>query len=427
MEMEVGQVLAGQYELVERIGSGGMGEVWRAVDRSLEREVAVKLLRPELSAVPELVERFRTEAVALAKLNHPNITSVYTIVRDGSSWYMVMEFVRGIPLDRILAKRGMLPWSEAVAIACQILAGLDHAHTFGIVHRDIKLSNLILTGEGKVKIMDFGISRILDRSRLTRLDNWVGTVEYASPEQIRGEPIDARSDLYAVGVVLYELLTGRLPFVTKTDFDQMRAHLEYKPAVPSTFSDSIPPKLDSVLLRCLEKESDSRFQTAAEFSASLLAAANISKVQDDAEGEPGWGKRLKLPAMAVRRDAATRLSLPEYSNDLFRRASIPAAGAWIRKNFFWLVAGVVCVIALAITIVELGKHKGKAVPQYERVQDVQGTVQKAPDTAKPGDDTASPSPNSSDEDLAVKPTEKPPKKSGNSSTQSSRKEWRIRR
>lgn len=267
------RTVAGHYRLDRLIGEGGMGEVWRGLDSALEREIAVKALRPELAAKPELVERFRTEAVALAKLGHPNIAAVYNFVRDGSAAYMILEFVHGASLDKVLVERGRMPWQEVAGIGVQALAGIGQAHRQGIVHRDVKPSNLMLTPDGRVKVMDFGIARMLERSRITRDGHWVGTIEYVSPEQIRGEEVDGRADLYSLGIVLYELISGRLPYDAKTDYERMRAHLERTPTSLSRLVPDVPTGFVAVLDRALAKSPSARYADAAEFIEALVEVA----------------------------------------------------------------------------------------------------------------------------------------------------------
>ena len=206
----IGQII-GNYKIEEKIGEGGMGAVYRGVDTMLDREVAIKALRPELASQDSIVERFRTEAVTLAKLNHPNIATLFSLFRQGEELYMVLEFVRGETLDSILKRRGALPAGEAIPVFCQVLDGIDHAHELGIVHRDIKPANMMLTEKGTLKVLDFGIARLLGSARMTRAGNIIGTLEYMAPEQVPRPETDGRSDIYALGMMLYEVLTGRLP------------------------------------------------------------------------------------------------------------------------------------------------------------------------------------------------------------------------
>jgi serine/threonine protein kinase len=267
----IGKVI-GNYKIVEKIGEGGMGAVYRGLDTMLEREVAIKMLRPELASQPDVLERFRTEAVTLAKLNHPNIATLYSFMRDGEDYFMVMEFVRGATLDDVIRRHGAMIIERAVPLFCQALDGIDHAHRMGIIHRDIKPANVMLTEGGSIKVMDFGIARVLGSARMTRAGNVVGTIEYMSPEAVRGLEVDARSDVYSLGILLYEILTGRVPFDSQSEFEMMKMQVEKAPQPPRTFTESIPVEIEQAIMRSLAKKAEARFQTAGEFRAVLLGA-----------------------------------------------------------------------------------------------------------------------------------------------------------
>ncbi|HKY04607.1 MAG TPA: protein kinase, partial [Blastocatellia bacterium] len=276
----IGQVV-GTYRITEKIGEGGMGSVFKGIDMMLEREVAIKMLRPELSSQPHVVERFRTEAVTLAKLNHPNIATLYSFLRQGDDFFMVMEFVRGETLDSVIRKQGAMSIERAIAMFCQALEGIEHAHRLGIIHRDIKPANMMLTDTGTIKVMDFGIARVLGTSRLTRQGSIVGTVEYMSPEQVRGEETDARSDIYSLGILLYEMLTGRVPFQSDSEFALMKAQIEDAPTPPRSFAMHIPVVIEQAIMRSLAKKAEMRYQTAAEFRAVLLQGIGAVAGQAD--------------------------------------------------------------------------------------------------------------------------------------------------
>lgn len=267
----IGQII-GNYKIEEKIGEGGMGAVYRGVDTMLDREVAIKALRPELASQDSIVERFRTEAVTLAKLNHPNIATLFSLFRQGDELYMVLEFVRGETLDSILKKRGALPAAEAIPVFCQVMDGIDHAHELGIVHRDIKPANMMLTEKGTLKVLDFGIARLLGSARMTRAGNIIGTLEYMAPEQVRGLETDGRSDIYALGMMLYEVLTGRLPFESENEFELMKAQTEQMPQPPRELNPAIPEAVEEAIMRAIRKDPDERFQTAGDFREMLLEA-----------------------------------------------------------------------------------------------------------------------------------------------------------
>lgn len=272
--MQAGNVV-GSYKVIDKIGEGGMGAVFKGVDLMLEREVAIKMLRPELASQPQVVERFRSEAVTLARLNHPNIATLYSFLRQGEDFFMVMEFVRGETLDSLIRRSGAMHCDHAITLFCQALEGIDHAHRMGIVHRDIKPANMMLTEMGTLKVMDFGIARVLGTSRMTKQGNIVGTIEYMSPEQVRGQETDARSDIYSLGILLYEMLTGRVPFSSDSEYDLMKMQIEDAPPPPRVFSNQIPQAVEQAIMRSLAKRSEARFQGAGEFRDVLLSAIGM--------------------------------------------------------------------------------------------------------------------------------------------------------
>src|SRR3954454_18350977 len=265
----------GQFEVQELLGEGGIGQVYAARDTVLDRMVAIKWLRAELLSDKSFVARFRGEAKNLALLSHPNITTLYTLLEEGGSLYMVMEMVRGQTLEAILEQRGA-PFStqEALAIVAQAADGLSYAHEMGIVHRDIKPANLILTSTGLLKIMDFGIARAQGTQRMTRDGSIVGTLAYMSPEQCRGQEVDGRTDQYSLGIVLYEMLTGKVPFEATTDYELMQAHINSPPEWPSRRVPGIAPHAEKALMRALSKKPHDRFPTLTAFKDALGAPAS---------------------------------------------------------------------------------------------------------------------------------------------------------
>ncbi len=263
----VGQNI-GKYRVLDRVGRGGMGTVYRAIDETLHREVAIKVLNAELND-PEVAKRFRAEAITVARLNHPGIATIYELFQYDGQWLMVMEFVRGETLERVVEQSGALAPDRAAEICMQCLGALAHAHSMGVVHRDLKPANIMLTEAGVIKIMDFGIARVAGTEHLTNVGFMMGTPAYMAPEQVLGHEIDARADLYALGVVLYRLLTGRLPFKGDTPFAMAQAQVNYPPTPVGTVRGDLPPWVDAVMERSLAKKPDDRFQSAVEFRESL--------------------------------------------------------------------------------------------------------------------------------------------------------------
>ncbi|NMM08193.1 serine/threonine-protein kinase [Polaromonas sp.] len=267
----------GRYDLIRVLGKGAMGLVYEGRDPNLERRVAIKTIRVEnlsVEAAAEYEVRFRTEARSAARLQHPNIVSVYDSDRDGDTAFLVMEFIQGDDLKYHLDRGERYSLQQTLAIMSDLLSALDYAHRHGIVHRDIKPANLLIEPGGRVKLTDFGVARIHDSGDATRTQGtMVGTLKYMSPEQVQGLPVDARADLFAAGIVLYQLLTGKRPFDGETDFAIIQQIVGYAPAAPTSFNSQLPPAIDAVMARALVKSRDQRFATAQEFSLALQAAS----------------------------------------------------------------------------------------------------------------------------------------------------------
>src|ERR1700685_813995 len=257
------------YRIDEKLGEGGMGVVYKAVDLNLDRVVAIKVISADLSRDPGLLERFRSEAKAQAHLNHTNIASLYSLLSLDTCTGIVMEYLEGETLDQMLHRRGLIPSEEAVPLFRQALLGIGFAHRMGIVHRDIKPSNIMVNKYGVVKVMDFGIAKVLGGQRLTRTGTQVGTAAYMSPEQIRNKPVDIRSDIYSLGVTLYELLTAHLPFESDSEFQIMSDHVNTPPSSPTRHYPYIPRGIEQCALKALEKNPDARFQTVEDFGSAL--------------------------------------------------------------------------------------------------------------------------------------------------------------
>ncbi len=296
----IGQVL-GNYRIVDRLGDGGMGSVYRAVDRMLDREVAIKVLRPELARQTSLVERFRQEAIALARLSHPNIAMLHGLEQHGDQLLMIMEYVRGDTLEAIVQRSGRVGWSRACELCIAVLHALDHAHDKGVVHRDIKPANIMLSSSGAVKVMDFGIARLMGRSRQTQFGHAVGTPMYMSPEQLRGHEVDGRTDLYAVAAVLFELVTGRMAFEAESDYSLMMKQLNDPPPPPSSIIAEVPSTLDAIVMKAMSKSPEDRHANA------MTLAKELQRVRRLASNPSA---DVSLPATRLITDAPTPGAMP---------------------------------------------------------------------------------------------------------------------
>jgi serine/threonine-protein kinase len=326
----------GNYRIVRELGVGGMGAVYEAVDQMLERPVAIKVLRAEIARQPELIERFRVEAVTLARLNHPAIATLYNFFREEEDYYMVMEFVRGGTLEDLIEKKQRLSPEEAVGVLGSALEGMAHAHGLGVLHRDIKPANIMIADDGAVKVTDFGIARILGSSRMTREGRIIGTLEYIAPERIKGAEADARSDVYSAGVVLYEALAGRLPFIADTDLGTIEAHLHQSPPSLGELNVNCPADLEAAVRRALEKQPSRRFQSAEEFRAAI-AGLDLGTVAMKPTRLAGYAPALR----------ETRLAAPPA----VRKWPLPLLGA----------LGV-ALLAIGIALSVVAGHRDVAAP-----------------------------------------------------------------
>ena len=263
-----GTIFASRYRLERKLGSGGMADVWLAEDQELGRKVAIKILHERYANDTQFVERFRREATHAAGLSHPNVVSIYDRGEAEGSYFIVMEYVEGRTLKELIVTRGPCPVPVAISYVRQVLAALRYAHRNGIVHRDIKPHNVLVDHEGRVKVADFGIARA-GSSQMTEAGSIIGTAQYLSPEQARGAPVDESSDLYSTGILLYELLTGMVPFTGETPVEIAMKHLSQVPPAPSTVRHEIPRDLDLVVLRALAKEPADRYRSAKDMDRDL--------------------------------------------------------------------------------------------------------------------------------------------------------------
>ena len=255
--LKTGMIIAERYEIVSKIGTGGMADVYKAMDHKLNRFVAVKVLKPEFREDATFVKKFRSEAQAAAGLTHPNIVNVFDVGDDEGVYYIVMELIKGITLKEYISKKGKLSVKEATSIAIQVSMGLEAAHSHGIVHRDVKPQNIIISTDGKVKVTDFGIARAASSNTIS--SNVMGSVHYSSPEQVRGGYSDEKSDIYSLGITLYEMVTGRVPFDGDTTVAIAIKHLQEEMVPPSVYSPDLPYSLEQIIMKCTQKSVDRRY------------------------------------------------------------------------------------------------------------------------------------------------------------------------
>ena len=265
----VGKVLGNRYEIVEKIGTGGMATVYKAKCRVLNRNVAIKILKDEFANDAEFIKRFQVEAQSAASLSHQNIVSIFDVGKDDSMHYIVMELIEGKTLKEIIVEKGKIPWKDAVKIAAQIASGLNQAHSHHIIHRDIKPHNIIITKDGVAKVTDFGIAKAVSNSTINAFGSTIGSVHYFSPEHARGGYTDEKSDIYSLGVVLYEMCTGKLPFDAETPVSVALKHLQEQPEEPKSKNPEIPEALNLIILKAMQKEVVSRYASAKAFYDDL--------------------------------------------------------------------------------------------------------------------------------------------------------------
>ena len=356
------RLLGGRYEVGDLLGRGGMAEVHRGRDSRLGRTVAVKVLRSDLARDPTFQARFRREAQSAAALNHPSVVAVYDSGEDTTpdgvaAPYIVMEHVEGRTLRQLLAGGRTLPWQEALRITSGVLAALAYSHRAGIVHRDIKPANVMVTPQGDIKVMDFGIARAMADSAatMTQTQAVIGTAQYLSPEQARGETVDARSDIYSTGCLLFELLTGRPPFVADSPVAVAYQHVGETPLAPSSYTPSVPHEIDAVVLHALVKDRAGRYQSADDFRADVDAALAGRPISAAALGTAGGrsaaagatqafaggtaaGATQTLPVVEEREPL-----LPEQDQE---RPQPRRAGLWVLLAL--LLAGLVAVLLLVV-------------------------------------------------------------------------------
>jgi eukaryotic-like serine/threonine-protein kinase len=373
MQLETGSIV-GDYQIIGVLGEGGMGKVFKVRNTISDRVEAMKVLLPDLAGEPDLADRFLREIKVLASLDHPNIAALRTAVRFENQLLMIMELVEGMSLDQRLHQMGKLPMAEAVNSISQVLAALACAHGRGVIHRDIKPANMMLTADGTVKLMDFGIAKSEADRKLTMTGTTMGSLYYMSPEQISGaQTLDARSDLYSVGVSLYELVTGKRPFDGESQFAIMSAHLQKTPVQPITIDPSLPPELNDLIMLSVQREPGARFQTAAAFRNALSI---VTKAPEPA------AQSTVVVAPPMDADAAVAPPAPKS-----RRALWATAGALC---FAAALAGVITLMPSKKTSAENPPMTAQTTPPAQSPAPVAPEPVSSPPASAPASEPAAP-------------------------------------
>lgn len=342
----IGKILGNRYKILEQLGGGGMAIIFKGRDNFLNRLVSIKVLRPEFTCDEDFVQRFRREAQAVARLSHPNIVSIYDVGREDETHYLVMEYIEGDNLKNLIRSQGALEPERAAEIALQISEALQHAHENNIVHRDVKPQNILITREGRAKLTDFGIAREATTATLTQTDTIVGSVHYLSPEQARGETAGPCSDIYSLGVVLYEMTTGVLPFQGDTPIAVALKHIQEDPPYPCVLNPAVPLRLQGIITRAMSKDPADRFQSARDMAVNLKAVMNA----------PGGAAGIHQPdEFATRVIPAVRpAEVPPGSEEPEKEAGVARRirpmWIWISLALFGLLAGGVFAFQLYMNV-----------------------------------------------------------------------------
>jgi serine/threonine-protein kinase len=378
----IGTVFDGRYRIIRKLGAGGMADVYLAEDQELGRYVAIKILNDRHAADDSFIERFRREAKNAAGLSHPNIVSIYDRGEAEGTYYIAMEYLDGRSLKELIVGRGPAPVKTAIDYARQILAAVGFAHKHGIVHRDIKPHNVLVGAEGRLKVTDFGIARS-GASQMTEVGSIIGTAQYLSPEQARGAQVDQTSDLYSVGVVLYEMLTGQVPFTGDTPLEIAMKHLSEVPRPPSELRPEVPHDLDSVVLRALAKDPGERYQSADEMDADLARVLEGLPVDPDTETAAtavlaGSGVMAAAPTSVLTRPTAVAPARPAppgrtppagyygYEGPPRRRRPV---WPWVLSILLLLAAGAAAWFAYTKIQDQLNENKPVVVPQVAGIKE----------------------------------------------------------
>lgn len=384
MSYSPGDVVA-DYQVLAILGAGGMGKVYQVRNQISDRVEAMKILLPDLASNEELAERFMREIKLQATLQHPNIAALHTALRHENQMLMLVEYVEGMTLETLI-RSGPLRLEEAVDYMAQVLDALAYAHGRGVIHRDLKPANMMLTPEGRIKLLDFGIAKLVADRSLTRTGFLVGSLPYISPEQIEGlSDVDARTDIYSLGVTLYQALTGQVPFLADSEYSLMRKHLQEAPVPPMQVMNDVPPALNDIVMRALEKDRARRFQTAAEMAAALRAL-NL-----------GEAPTVEMPMAAPPPPPPMHAAMPPPMPASMPPAGMPAvpeARKFSNRGLYLALGSVVTIVVLVVVATQLPKFMGtKAAepaaqtaveqPKVEQPQVEQPKVEQPPAVEQP--------------------------------------------
>jgi serine/threonine protein kinase len=355
----------GKYRILDRLGRGGMGIVYRALDETLDREVAIKVLNPDLGEA-EVLKRFRAEAISLARLNHPGIATIYELHRQDDDLLMVMEFVRGETLQALSERLGPLAPPQAADLCIHVLDALAHAHRAGIVHRDLKPANVMVSDTGVVKVMDFGIARMMGAEHYTHAGFMMGTPAYMAPEQVLGREIDRRADLYSVGVLFYRLLTRELPFQADNAIAMAQKQVAEAPTPLGTFRADLPPWCEAIIGKALAKSPAARFQTAEEFRAAILAAVRpVTLGELPTMATPTASSLLRTADVSMPTGSGPRPAPPAPVSDTAPTPSVERSGTTVvlGRGHLFALAALLVVLVLGIGALGVAVLKRAGVPQ----------------------------------------------------------------
>lgn len=350
--MMEGQMLGNRYELIERVGGGGMAVVYKAKCHLLNRYVAVKILRSEFTDDEEFVKRFRVEAQAAASLSHPNIVSIFDVGQEGNIHYIVMEFINGITLKEYISQKGVLPWREAVNIAAQICSALETAHRNHIIHRDIKPHNIMITKEGIAKVTDFGIARAVSSATITMVGSTIGSVHYFSPEQARGSITDEKSDLYSLGITIYEMVTGQVPFNGETPVAVALKHIQEKPERPCDINAAIPKGVNDLIMKSIKKDQNLRYQSASEMLSDLqrtLGEPN-TKINGESVLEELPTRKMKVVNADIKTEDEDENVREEGEEDMTARRKKDRLSVWLGIATGLVIVGIIFIIGLKFIV-----------------------------------------------------------------------------